>query len=319
MATEDKQEELKMTETATGELLVGDPPEDEQKDDERLAKTEDESHSDDEQGHAEETEEEAEARRIRNRTRRAENKERRKDYIDSLKREIAARDELLQNALQRIDAVERRGQGADVAALDSEIKKTADAYNYFKNQIQLGTQEQNGAVVADATEKMIQSQRRYEQLTHLKQAATKQQAQPVQQPLDPRLKMQAEKWLEQNSWYDVEGRDEDSFLVKQLDGRLAAEGWNPTTEAYWRELDARVKKYLPHRVNSGYNKSTMSQNKSPVAGSGRAEAGNKGTGSYRLSAERVQALKDSGLYDDPKARADAIRRYQEYDRQAAGN
>lgn len=255
------------------------------------------------------TDEEAEAKRERNRKRRHENKERKKEYVDSLRRELAARDELLQQALDRLGAIENRSNQTDIAALDNEIKKTADAYNYFKNQINLAVQQQNGAVVADATEKMIKAQRKYEQLAGVKQAVSQQRQSPA--PLDPRVKSNAEAWLSRNSWYDPMARDQDSRIVKQLDNDLAAEGWNPTTEQYFKELDARIKKYLPHKVSSRYD---SGKSRSPVAGSGRETSNSNATSSYRLSAERVQAMKDAGIYDDPKARAEAIKRYQAYDK-----
>lgn len=320
MTEEKKDEDLKLNPQDDGSVVIGDPPPAEPPpaageggEDERLG-VGDEHGTEDEQGHANETAEEAEARRQRNRERRAQNKERRKDFIEQLKREISARDELIEQAMKRLETVEQRSQGADLAALDNEIKKTADAYNYFKQQIDLGTREQNGAVVADATEKLLQAQRRYEQLNHAKKLHS--QREQTAPPLDPRLKANAEAWLAKNPWYDLNGKDEDSFLVKSIDSRLAQEGWNPATEAYWNELDARVKKYLPHRANSGHNKGTQAP-KPPVAGSGRDNGAGKGTGAYRLSAERVQALKDSGKWDDPKARAEMIRRYQDYDKQNA--
>lgn len=317
MAEELKDEDLKLTPQADGSEIVGEvaPPATDTENDERLASPSDGDTDPEEQGHANETEEEAEERRQRNRERRAQNKNRRKEHIDSLRREIEARDEIIAQAMQRLEAVEKRSQGADFAALDNEIKKTTDAYNYFKQQIDLGTREQNGSVVADATEKMMLAKQRYDQLNRAKQMATKQsQTAAAAAPLDPRLKAHAGTWLENNKWYDVEGKDEDSYIVKQIDNRLAQEGWNPTTEAYWTELDSRVKKYLPHRVNSGHNKTTQTTPRSPVAGSGRDGNGAKGSG-YVISAERIQALKDAGIYDDPKARADAVRRFQEYDKQ----
>jgi hypothetical protein len=305
-----------------GEILKEAPQVEEQEDDEheddRVAKSQEESG--DEQGHADETAEEAEARRLRNRERRQENKQKRKDYIESLKRDIAARDEIMQRQEQRLAAVERRTHSSDLAAVDSEIKKTADAYEYFKGQHSLAVQEQNGAAATDATEKMFQAQKRFEQLQAIKKAAANQSQTPA--PLDPRLKSNAESWLSKNSWYDPQARDEDSFIVKQLDDRLAQEGWNPTTEQYWQELDARVKKYLPHRAKSGYTNpqgDSRSRPRAPVAGSGRDSAGGSSQGAYRLSPDRVQAMKDAGIWDDPKARADMISRYKEQDRASARN
>jgi hypothetical protein len=279
--------------------------------DERLSS--DDEGSADEEGHVEETEEEAEARRERNRQRRAENKQRRKDHVESLRRELAARDELLQQQAQRLDALERRSNGADMSAVDAELKRSVDAYNYFKQQHADAVTAANGQVASDAQEKMMQAAERARQMARIKQAVQNQAKQPPQQPLDPRIKSMAEGWLEKNSWYDPDVQDADSQIVYALDQGLTREGWNPTTPQYWKELDARIKKYLPHRVNTGYNSNRGNVTAVPVAGSSR-DATAKATG-YRLSAERVKAIKDAGKWEDPKERAAMMRAYQEYDKQ----
>jgi len=321
MADEKKDEDLKLSEQSDGSVMVGDdttPPEQEaakeqgSTGDDKLASNEGDDASGEEQGHAEETEEEAEARRQRNRARRAENKARRQDYVESLKRELAARDELLQQAMTRLDAVEKRTHGADMAAVDAELRKTADAYMYFREQHALAVSKADGAAAVEAQEKMYQAQRRGEELDRIKKAAAQRPQQT--QALDPILKMNAESWLERNKWYDPTATDADSRIALTVDQTLAAEGWNPKTPQYWEELDARLKKYLPHRYVSGHNRGKP-VNKSPVAGSGREEAGASSSGGYRLSADRVQAIKDAGAWDDPKARAEMVRRYQEYDKQ----
>jgi hypothetical protein len=197
--------------------------------------------------------------------------------------------------------------------VDAEMQKAADAYNYYKQVHSEAVTAANGQVASDAYEKMFAAMRRAEDLNRIKEAARR--PQQTQQPLDPRLKANAEGWMARNSWYDPNAGDMDSRVAFTIDNQLAAEGWNPTTEQYWTELDSRLKKYLPHRYNSGYNQGQSSTNNRPppVAGSGR-ESTNK-SGGYRLSAERVQALKEAGAWDDPVQRAAMIKRYQEFDKQ----
>jgi len=309
MTEEIKEDEILVDEE--GNVLQSKTEEPTEQDDERAVKTEEESHED-EQAAEGESEEDAEARRERNRARRQENKTRRKDYIESLKREIAARDEILQQAMQRLDAVERRTHGADVAAVNAELQKATDAYNYFKSQHAEAVSAANGQLATQAFENMQAAMQRAQQLDGIRRAAQSphQMAQP--QPLDPRLKMQAETWLERNNWYDPNGGDMDSRVALTIDKELAREGWNPTTEQYWDELDARLKKYLPHRYNPGYNK-PQGKPRAPVAGSGR-ESSTASSGGYKLSPERVKAIKDAGKWDDPKERAAMIKAYQTYDR-----
>ena len=302
-------EELKVTEQADGSVVVGDvaPPKEELNDDDAPAVV----HEDDEEGTPEESAEDAEARRERNRARRKENKEHRRSHIESLKREIAARDSLINDMGQRLSVVERRATGSDMAQVDVALGQANEAYNYFKQQVQVGVERADGKLASEATEKMIEARKKFEQLQGIKQAMGRPQQQAP--ALDPRLINHAQEWMSRNQWYDPAASDADSHMVMSLDDRLAKEGWDPKTDEYWQELDARVKKYLPHKTNKGYNVNNSAP-RVPVAGSSRNDSANA-SGGYKLSAERVHAMKEAGIYDDPKKRADMIRRYQEQDRQ----
>jgi len=285
----------------------------EAQDDARLS----DSPAGDEQGHDDESDDDAEARRERNRSRRNQNKENRKNYIDSLKRELASRDEVINNLSTRVASVERQGQGSQMAQVDGAIKEAEGIYNHFKNVNRRAIELADGAVAVDAQEKMFAAQQRHNMLMNAKRNMTAQDSRP--QPLDPRLKQHAEDWMASNQWYDPSGTDMDSDLVLKLDDRLVKEGWNPTTKEYWDELDARVKKYIPHRANPGYNRQqgdpVKRQGRVPVSGADN-DTGTSTKWAYHISAERVQALKDAGIYDDPKKRADAIARFKAYDKNA---
>lgn len=305
------QESLKVQELEDGSLQVGEAPEittppDGDEEDQRLNASS-ESEAGDEQGHAGETDEEAEARRQRNRERRQQNKQNRKDYIDSLRRELAARDQIINDLSTRVASVEQHSVGNQMAQIDAAIDEANRYYNHFKQINQQAIEQADGARAVDAQEKMFAAQRRAESLKAAKQSMLARTQQS--KPLDPRMVSQAQSWMEKNPWYDANGEDADSDLTRKIDTRLVQEGWNPSTKEYWEELDARVKKYLPHRASLGYNKPQAPR--VPVGGEGTPTA----RGTYRLSAERVQALKEAGIYDDPVKRADAIKRFQEYDRQ----
>jgi hypothetical protein len=264
--------------------------------------------------HAEEdgrSDEEREKIRERRRQERHEKKEAQREREATMRRELAARDHELNDLKGRLAVMEKKSQAVDVSQVDQALKQAGDAYHYFKGQIAEAVQAQNGVVAADATEKMLVAQRRYEDLNRIKQSVAKQESQPA--PLDPRVAAQAKAWLDKNKWYDPAGSDEDSYVAAQIDKRVAQEGWNPATPQYWEELDARLKaKNVGVRSKQGYNKS--SSGKSPVAGSGRSSAPAAGGGSYQLSAERVQALKDSGKWEDPTEREKMIKYYKNYDK-----
>jgi hypothetical protein len=111
-------------------------------------------------------------------------------------------------------------------------------------------------------------------------------------------------------------------LVKALDGAVFAEGFKPNTPEYWTELSKRVAANLPHRAKESKlptDTSRKSEQRSVVTGSGRSSAAANGGSktSFVLSADRVKALKDAGMWEDPKTRSDAIRRFRDYDREHA--
>lgn len=273
----------------------------------------DDSHSGDD--NPELTDDEREAIRERRRKERHHKKQAQRDREDTLRRELAARDTIINEMRGKLDIIERRNTGSEMAQLENSKKQAAQAYNFFKDQIRVGTEAGNGAAVADATEKMFQAQRRMDELTRFEKAFKQRSQAP--QPLDPRLVNHAKDWMSKNRWYDPAGQDQDSRIALTLDQQLANEGWNPSTAEYWQELDTRVKKYLPHRSSSG--KISNTKPRSVVSGSGR-EGGSSGgaSQSYKLSGERVQALKDAGIWDDPKQRAEAIKRFREYDKENQG-
>lgn len=317
MATEEKKvEDLALHEQEDGSVVVGDPEpevkeEETSGEDERLTQGADA----DEEGHAEETAEEAEARKERNRRRRLENKTRRKEYIESLQRELAARDSIINDLSSRVANVERSSTGNQMAQLDAAIAEAQEQYNQLRQINQQAIEQANGEVATEAQERMFAIRNRHAQLTGIKQNMLKQPQQP--QPLDPRVKNHAQEWLDRNKWYDPSGSDMDSRLALTIDDQLHKEGWNPTTAEYWDELEARTKKYLPHRYNSSKDSSYNGMKpRTPVSGGGReASSGGNNGGSYKLSHDRVQALKDAGMWEDPVKRAEAIKRFQQYDKE----
>lgn len=262
----------------------------------------------------EENSEDREAIRARRRQERQDRKDRAKERQESLRRELQARDTIISQLQDRLGQLERRNTGSEAAQIGLAKKEATQAYHYFKDQIRIGTESNNGKAVADATEKMMLARGRYEQLDRIEKALNDQSQRP--QPLDPRLQAHAESWMQRNNWYNPQGGDQDSEMVLFLDNALAREGWNPTTPQYWQELDSRIKKYLPHRVKSDIV--NLSKPKSVVSGSGQEVKSNGSLKqTFKLSAERVKALKDAGVWEDPQARDRMIKKFRDYDKQKA--
>lgn len=300
------------------------PPTDENQEEGQQAAGEGEEQGSEEQ-HPEDTNEsidaEREAIRARRREERKHKKEAQRDREDTLKRELSSRDSVINDLTSRLAVIERKASGMELTTIDNHIKQAEEAYTYFKNQIAIASAAGNHQAIADATEKMIMARDKHSQLNNVKTQYQRQQQTPP--PLDPRMTNHANEWLSRNNWYDPNKSDEDSELASVIDKRLAAEGWNPTTQEYWQELDNRLKKRLPHRYNSGYNGPSNGAPRSPrapVAGSGREGSSNSSGQAYKLSADRVSALKEAGIYPGTPEFVESVKRYKDYDKQqpAAG-
>lgn len=52
-------------------------------------------------------------------------------------------------------------------------------------------------------------------------------------------------WMEENDWFDPEGHDKYSDLARSLSKQIAADGFNPKSQAHFDELDRRMRKKAP--------------------------------------------------------------------------
>lgn len=260
-----------------------------------------------------ETEEERERIRERRRQERQDKKKYRQEKEDSYKREIDGLRRQLAEVNEWKNTVEHRRVQAGIGQLDKSIKDATEAIEVAKQAIREATETQNGAALVDAQELYYAARKRAEDLSKLRQSFNQRAQQRPQQNIDPMVVKQAQGWMKNKEWYDPSGQDSDSRVVLTLDNALAEEGWDPRTPEYWTELDERVKKYLPHRASEVYTSTTRSR-KSITGGSGQSGSSSIPQGSYRLSPERVRAMKEAGMWDDPEKRKNMIKRYMDLDK-----
>lgn len=261
------------------------------------------------------TEEEREAIRERRRQERKDKKEQRRQREDSYRNEIASLRRQLSDMNEWKNTVEQRRVNSGVAQLDKAIQDSQDAIEVAKRAIKEATASQNGEALVDAQELYYAARRRNEQLTAAKQQISRGMQQRPQQNADPIVINHAKTWMENKPWYDPTAADQDSRIALTVDNTMAQEGWDPRTPEYWTELDNRLKKYLPHRYNVSYNElNSGNGSRKPPTGATTQTRTTAGSSSYTLSPERVRALKEAGLWDDPVKRKAMIQRYIEQDR-----
>lgn len=299
-------EEIEVTEEQDGSVTVELPegmevPEPEEKKAEGGAAAEDDGDEDS----ADDTDAVRQARRARRRAK--------KDYIKRTNEEKDQRLQLLQRQnqelMERLANVERKTYSADMARFDKAIEDEELRFKYAAQKIKEATDNSDGDALIRAQEIWYDSRKKLEGMLAIKQKSM--QSETNQNgAVNPRLQRHANEWMENNPWFDPNAKDEDSQIAKVIDNRLSEEGWDPSQEDYWEELDKRLRKRLPHRYTDNYDEQPRRRPRSFVTGSEREQTGSRGGGSsFVLSPEQVRAMKDAGLWDDPQARARMIKRY----------
>jgi hypothetical protein len=234
-------------------------------------------------------------------------KERDKKELDFQRRELARQDALIKE-LQKGQTVSR------VTELDNRIS-TAQAEAETYDQIfgkaitaKNGEDARAAAAIRDAAK-----QRAWEAHQE-KERILAEANRPVQKPVPYLDKAQA--FMEANSWYNPKGTDADSKIVNELDEAVSRE-YVPTSDAYWNELQRRVQKNLPHKFESNDHDDdtppTRQRKGPPTGGSSRSNSST--VTQILLSPERVAAMKEAGVWDDPVLRAKMAKSYANYDKQ----
>jgi hypothetical protein len=121
----------------------------------------------------------------------------------------------------------------------------------------------------------------------VQQPVQNQVQQPRTQP-DPK----AESWAEKNTWF---GKDEAmtyaSFGIhKKL---VEEEGYNPTTDEYYEEIDRRLRKEFPHKFNEGEEVQGSNRPVQTVASANRTTRSGRKT--VRLTPSQVAIAKKLGV------------------------
>jgi hypothetical protein len=260
------------------------------------------------------TDDEREQIRERRRQERAQKKQYAKEKEQSYKREIESLKRQVSEMNEWKNTVEQRRVNSGVAQLDKALKDSLDAIEVAKQAIKQATENQDGAALVDAQELYYAARKRSEDLGRVRQQIAQRQSRPPQQNIDRAVVNHAQKWMEGKDWYDPTGKNPDSRVALAIDNTLAEEGWDPRTPEYWTELDSRLKNYLPNRYNSAYTEHKRDETPRPPTGASSQSRTSEGSTNFTLSPERVRAMKEAGMWDDPEKRKSMIRRYVEQDR-----
>jgi hypothetical protein len=259
-----------------------------------------------------ESEEDREAIRAARREERKLKKELTKQREVSAKHKISALERRNEDLARRLAQVENTATSFQFAQMDRFIEDEATRVEYMKMKMTQAAEQGDVAGQMELLDHYHDAKNKLAQAQYLKQQQLEAARNPrnnVPTPNSESVQQNATSWMKDNRWYDPSGKDTDSRIAKVIDNDLASEGWDPADPEYWGELDNRLRERLPHRYSGKVRRSGTSSSRSDTSGSPAM-----GKNTFTLSRERVQALKDAGMWDDSDKRAKAIRNYAEFDR-----
>jgi hypothetical protein len=304
-AVDEKDDEIVIVETdGTEQVEQPEVQDDEDEDeDERTGTSEDDS------------EDEIVDKTRKNRDSRVKRRQLQKVAKERSQQELAYLREQNAELMRRMAAVEGNTLTQNAAGVQQQLQQALAEARQAEQIMARAIEAGNGEDAATALRIRDEAKERAAQLSAYKdrvEAAAKEATAPR---ADPRVTNYAQQWLSANSWYDPQGRDEDSAVTKAIDNALAREGWNPASEEYWHELTRRV----ANRIGDGEAEvpARNAKRKAPPTGSGREYAPPSTKNEVVVTPERKQAMLDAGVWDDPVARKRYLKAYQDYDRNTA--
>ena len=277
---------------------------------EQLVPVESEDEADEDERLSDSRNEEEDERREARRSERKRRRESQRFARDKTKEEMQWLIEQNKTLQQRLEAVEQHAIAAQKGSLDQNYNQALYAVQKAEADLAKAIEIGDGASFANLMRRRDQALAQANEINRVKTQFSK----PAQ---NSEVTERAQKWAAKNTWFNANSTDPDSVAAKTIDAGLVAEGYDPSTKKYWRELDRRLADRLPHRFaddeDSDYTESQQTGRRGPPVGGSR-EISAPGTKKVFVSAERVQAMKDAGYWGDPVLRQRMLKRYAEVDR-----
>jgi hypothetical protein len=273
---------------------------------------------------SEDNEDREELRRKR-REEKAERAARRKEAIQRDKTELnflRQRNEALE---KRMSAVEKTAVANTISNIDVRLNDKIAEVRAAERIMGQAVEAGNGEDVAKALRIRDEAMKQVQQLQVMKHRQSQAAQEVQQQPsVDPEIASYAQDWVSRNKWYDPHGKSEESKIVLAIDQTLVEEGYNPKSEAYWKELDRRVARRLPNLTGGSDNdddgaSTARTGRKGPPVGSTRDHAPASSRQQVYISPERKQAMIDAGVWEDSVLRQRYLKQYAKWDRDNSNN
>ena len=216
-----------------------------------------------------------------------------------------------QAALVYAQAVQKQLEEANHRSSSLDTSYVNEFENRVKSENELLRETLKRAIDRGDIDAQIEAQQRIatlagqqERLAYVKQEQERRNAQPVpqQQPYQPPQKAKpdarAEDWASRNEWF---GSDEPMtltamYLHKQL---TEVEGFDPTSDDYYAEIDNRMRVEFPHKFQAAKPKATGGPK---VASASRGGGNGNGRREIKLSPSQVAISKKLGITEQQYAK-----------------
>jgi hypothetical protein len=214
----------------------------------------------------------------------------RKDKEDEVARLIRQNEELS----SRLNNTQKEFTNISKLNLDATEKQLKDKLELARGAYQAAHEEGDSSKILKAQEFLNDAQNDLKSVGATKmqfkepevQAPQQQVQQPQYQP-QPTPDPKAQSWAEKNDWF---GEDKiRTAAALAIDADLKEEGFNPTDDDYYTEVDSRLKEAFPHRYKEKAVEEVRKQESSPaqvVAGGTRSTPGSNKK--VKLSKEDVR-------------------------------
>jgi len=294
------------------EIIEGPPPEE----DEKLEADEGEGDEDEDARLAESDEDHEDEISSQSRKRRLKRREVQKRARDNAARELDFLRQQNSEITRRLQAVEGHAISSNEQGIDARLQQTLQDIRQAEHIIARATEAGNGDDAMAAMRIREQAMDEARQLQYNKQQVAQVLEQVNQPRPDPRVQSYAGEWMQANPWYSPQGRDDDSAVVNAIDASMTAQGYDPTSRAYWEELTSRVAARVS---DDDAGPQTSSRRRAPPQGSTREYAPTSTRKEIYVTPERKAAMIEAGVWDDPAARTRMLKAYQAYDKNGSAN
>jgi len=278
------------TETVEEEIII-ETPEEQETPEEKQAVSEEVSSQDNEKEDELEVYTKGVQKRIKKLTEKYRHEERDKEEAVRLSQQLKEENDNLKSRINQLDNGYLNQYGARLTSQEEAAKRaykeaydSGDSERMFEAQQQISQVEvekqKYNAAKARAEQQKVQVQRSEPQVQH------QQQKQPAAQ-VDPR----AQNWAEKNEWFG-----EDMVMTAAsfaIDKQLKEEGFDPSGDEYYSEVDSRIRKEFPHKFQTA-KKSGGAQVAAAGASASRSTA-KSGRRSVKLSHSQVAIAKKLGV------------------------